>query len=157
MDPAVGSGAFLVESFKILRDSHSKKLNRKLLYNEKKDILEKQLWGIDIDNDALQITAFSLYLALLEDESPEFIKNKIENSHPILPSMIGGVLMNANAIVDSIFENHKFDYIVSNPPWGSIPNDNSKENSAERQAIDNSSDKYPEYVFVADYERSQAF
>lgn len=157
LDPAVGSGAFLVESFKIIRDILSKKLKRKLHYNEKKQILEKQLWGIDTDNDALQITAFSLYLALLEDESPEFIKTEIENSHPILPSMIGTVLVNGNTIVDSIFEEKKFDFIVSNPPWGSIPADGDKENITEREAIDNKKGVYLEYNSVADYERSQAF
>jgi type I restriction-modification system DNA methylase subunit len=157
LDPAVGSGAFLVESFKVIRDILSKQLKRKLHYNEKKQILEKQLWGIDTDNNALQITAFSLYLALLEDEPSEFIKNEIENSHPILPSMIGTVLVNGNTIVDSIFEENKFDFIVSNPPWGSIPTDEDEGNITEREAIDNKKGVYPEYNSVADYERSQAF
>lgn len=157
LDPAVGSGAFLVESFKILRDALSKKQNRQLSYIEKKQILENQLWGIDTDKDALQITAFSLYLALLEDESPEFIRHEIEHSHPILPSLIGSNLMNANTIVDCVFENKKFDFIVSNPPWGSVPTNSDKENIAEREAIDNKNGAYPEYNNVADYERSQAF
>ena len=157
LDPAVGSGAFLVESFKILRDASSKRLKRPLSYNEKKIILENQLWGIDTDKDALQITAFSLYLALLEDESPEFIRQEIEHSHPILPNLIGGNLMNANTIVDYVFEHKKFDFIVSNPPWGSVPTDSDKENIIEREAIDNKSGAYPEYNSVADYERSQAF
>jgi len=153
LDPAVGSGTFLVESFKILRDSHKKKLN----YYEKKRILETQLWGIDTDRDALQITTFSLYLALLEDESPEFIKQEIEYCNPILPRLIGKTLMNANTIVDDILENKKFDFIVSNPPWGSVPSDKNLINISEREAIDNKSGNYPEYKYVADYERSQAF
>ena len=157
LDPAVGSGAFLVESFKIIRDELSNLFKRKLTYQEKKQILENQLWGIDIDNDALQITAFSLYLALLEDEEPKFIKNEIENSHPILPSMIGTALINGNSIVDPIFEENKFDFIVSNPPWGSISTDNDEENIEEREAIDNKNGDFPEYNFVAGYERSQAF
>ncbi len=156
-DPAVGSGAFLVESFKIIRDAQYEKLKRNLSYNEKKQILENQLWGVDVDGEALQITAFSLYLALLEDESPEFIQNKIEHSHPILPSLIGRMLMNANTIVDNIFDGQKFDFIVSNPPWGSVPDDKQEEHLAERKAIDNKSGLYSEYNNVADYERSQAF
>src|SRR5665648_19418 len=157
LDPAVGSGAFLVESFKILRDTNAKKFNRRLSYNEKKLILENQLWGIDTDKDALQITAFSLYLALLEDESPEFIRQEIEHSHPILPSLIGKNLMHANSIVDTVFDFKKFDFIVSNPPWGSVPTDSDKENIAEREAIENKTGEYPEYKNVAGYERSQAF
>lgn len=157
-DPAVGSGAFLVESFKIIRDVQAEKLGiNKLSFDEKKLILQKQLWGVDVDRDALQISAFSLYLALLEDESAEFIQNKIENSSPILPSLIGNTLMHANSIIDYVFEDKKFDFIVSNPPWGSVPTDGNKEHNSEREAIDNKSGLYPEYRYVADYERSQAF
>lgn len=157
-DPAVGSAAFLVESFKIIRDAQAKELGKSnLSYEEKKLILQKQLWGVDIDSDALQISAFSLYLALLEDESADFIRNKIENSHPILPSLIGSTLIHANTITDYVFEGKKFDFIVSNPPWGSVPTEDSKEHTEERAAIDNKSGAYPEYKEVADYERSQAF
>ena len=157
-DPAVGSAAFLVESFKIIRDAQAKKLNKSILsYDEKKLILQKQLWGVDVDSDALQISAFSLYLALLEDESAEFIQEKIKKSHPILPSLIGNSLLHANTITDFVFENKKFDFIVSNPPWGSVPTDDNKEHIEERAAIDNKSGIYPEYNKIADYERSQAF
>jgi hypothetical protein len=157
-DPAVGSGAFLVESFKIIRDAQSKRLGKNnLSYDEKKLILQNQLWGIDVDSDALQISAFSLYLALLEDESSDFIKEKIENSHPILPSLIGSTLIHANTIYENVFENNAFDFIVSNPPWGSVPTGNDSEHISEREAIDNKKGDYPEYTEVADYERSQAF
>ena len=115
------------------------------------------MWGVDVDRDALQISAFSLYLALLEDESAEFIRNKIENSSPILPSLIGSTLMHANTIIDFVYEGKKFDFIVSNPPWGSVPTDGNKEHISEREAIDNKSGAYYEYNEVADYERSQAF
>ncbi|MEA3445354.1 MAG: N-6 DNA methylase, partial [Bacteroidota bacterium] len=152
-DPAVGSAAFLVESFKIIRDTQARKLGKnKLSYDEKKLILQKQLWGVDVDSDALQISAFSLYLALLEDESAEFIQGKIKNSYPILPSLIGSTLIHGNTITDSVFEEKKFDFIVSNPPWGSVPTDGKKEHIAEREAIDNKSGAYPEYTEVADYE-----
>ncbi len=157
-DPAVGSAAFLVESFKIIRDAQARKLGKnKLSYDEKKLILQKQLWGVDVDRDALQISAFSLYLALLEDESAEFIRNRIESSSPILPSLIGSTLMHANTIIDYVFDGQKFDFIVSNPPWGSVPTDGDKEHIAEREVIDNKSGAFPEYNEVADYERSQAF
>ncbi len=157
-DPAVGSAAFLVESFKIIRDAQAKKLNKdSLSYDEKKLILQKQLWGVDVDSAALQISAFSLYLALLEDESAEFIQEKIKKSHPILPSLIGNTLIHANTITDFVFEGEKFDFIVSNPPWGSVPTDDDKEHIEERTAIENKSGNFPEYSKVADYERSQAF
>jgi hypothetical protein len=159
LDPAVGSGAFLVESFRIIQRSHDVKLS----FDDKKRILKHQLFGIDIDRKALQIAAFSLYLALLETEDPEFIKHEIKHAHPILPSLIGTTLIHGNAITDDIFEGKTFEFIISNPPWGSIPlgkddvADFQNENTKERNAVDNLNKCFPEYKNVANYERSQAF
>ena len=160
LDPAVGSGAFLVECFSIIQNSYDHKLS----FDEKKQILEHQLFGIDIDRKALQIAAFSLYLALLETEDPAFIKHEIKHAHPILPSLIGNTLINGNAITDDIFQDYKFEYIVSNPPWGSVAKDNDNSDDTEkaeilkeRTAISNKGKGYPEYCNVSDFERSQAF
>lgn len=151
--PAVGSGAFLVEAFKMIQKAYRKKPD----FNAKKKILEKQLFGIDVDTNALQIAAFSLYLALLETEDPEFIRNEIERANPILPSLIGKTLIHGNTIVDDIFPDSVFDCIASNPPWGSVPTQSTETYQKEREAIDNKRGDYIEYKYVADYERSQAF
>ena len=151
-DPAVGSGAFLVQSFKeIVNDNDS--------YEKKKDILQNCLFGVDVDKDALQIAAFSLYLALIETEHPEFIRRQIEISNPILPSLIGKTLIQANSITDDVFKNKTFDCIVSNPPWGSIEPNDDEENLKERKAIETKGKEgtQPKYKNVSDYERSQAF
>ncbi|CAD5283214.1 MULTISPECIES: class I SAM-dependent DNA methyltransferase [unclassified Imperialibacter] len=158
LDPAVGSGAFLVQAFQMIQHAHGKTLG----FEEKKEILKTQLYGVDIDQNALQITAFSLYLALLEHEAPAFIREKIEQESPILPSLIGKTLIVGNAILEDLFPDKVFDCIASNPPWGSVPTD-SKDPKVlevylkERAAIANKSGDYPEYEYVADYERSQAF
>lgn len=156
-DPAVGSGAFLVESFRAI-------IKPQDTYENKKDILQNQLFGVDIDNNALQIAAFSLYLALIETEKPEFIRKQIEISNPILPSLIGKNLIRANSITDEVFEGKTFDCIVSNPPWGSAEPNGDKENLKEREAIETKGMEgimpdgtTSEYKNVSDYERSQAF
>lgn len=159
LDPAVGSGAFLVECFSVIQKSYGYPLS----FEEKKSILEHQLFGIDIDPKALQIAAFSLYLALLETEDAEFIKYEIKHAHPILPSLIGKTLIHGNAIADDIFHSIVFEFIVCNPPWGSVPTEDDSldeeeklEIKKERAAISNKSD-FPEYRVVSDFERSQAF
>lgn len=155
LDPAVGSGAFLVESFRAIMQKQPQPVN----YEKKKHILENQLFGIDIDRKALQIATFSLYLALIETEKPDFIREQIENSHPILPSLIDKTLVCANAITDDIFTNKTFDCIVSNPPWGSAEPNGDEENDKERIAIGTKGKigTIPEYKNVANFERSQAF
>ena len=151
-DPAVGSGAFLVESFKAIVKSNDS-------YEKKKDVLQNQLFGVDNDRNALQIAVFSLYLALIETENPEFIREQIEISNPILPSLIGKTLVQKNSITDNVFEGKTFDCIVSNPPWGPAEKNNDEENIKERNAIGFKGKKgeMSEYKNVSDLERSQAF
>lgn len=153
LDPAVGSGAFLVEAFKMIQEAYGEQLD----FERKKKILEEQLFGIDVDQNALQITAFSLYLALLETEDPAFIRAEIKRANPILPSLIGKTLIHGNSITDNIFPDEIFDCITSNPPWGSVPTELNDSYQKEREAIDNKDGDYAEYAHVADYERSQAF
>jgi hypothetical protein len=162
LDPACGSGTFLVEAFRILIKAN----NAGLDYEKKKQILQTQLFGIDLDERALQIAAFSLYLALLEGEKPEFIQEKIRTESPILPGLIGKTLIKGNALTDPIqFDNggqkqkYTFDCIVANPPWGSVPVDNTAENINTRKAIGNKAEAGTMAVYqpVSDFQRSQAF
>ncbi len=155
-DPACGSGAFLVEAFKQI----VKRKNAEKNFDEKKQILENQIFGIDIDKQALQIATFSLYLALLEDLDPNFVKYQIENQAPILPSLIDRNLVCGNTLTENeIFKDKFFDCIIGNPPWGSVPQDDNEEHKKERQAIGSKGKKGTEHEYesVSDYQRSQAF
>ncbi len=156
-DPACGSAAFLVEGFKaiIIRNKAQKD------FEKKKQILENQIFGIDIDKDALQIATFSLYLTLLEDLEPDFIRYQIEKQSPILPNLIGKNLLCGNSLTDNdLFADKKFDCIVANPPWGSVLNDvNNKIHEIERATIGGKGLYGLNLIYknVSDYQRSQAF
>lgn len=156
-DPACGSAAFLVEGFKAIITRNKAQKD----FIKKKQILENQIFGIDIDQDALQIATFSLYLTLLEDLEPDFIRYQIEKQSPILPNLIGKNLLCGNSLTDDeLFADKKFDCIVANPPWGSVPNDMDNEiYQKERKAIGGKGENglNPIYKNVSDYQRSQAF
>jgi N-6 DNA Methylase len=156
-DPACGSAAFLVEGFKAIIVRNKAQKN----FEKKKEILRNQIFGIDIDKDALQIAAFSLYLTLLEDLEPDFIRYQIEKQSPILPNLIGKNLLCGNSLTDNeLFKDKKFDCIVANPPWLSVKDDIENTQAIEvRQAIGDSTIKgtVPEYKTVGDYQLSQAF
>ena len=164
LDPACGSGAFLVEAFKEIVKSK----NAENDYEKKVDILKKQVFGIDIDKQALQIAAFSLYLSLLEGEKSEDIREKIRNAYPILPSLINHSLMKGNSLVDNIYPDMTFDCIIANPPWGSVKKNGDEEDRRERKTMGekdkigalsqaNKEIAFPEYRNVSNYQRSQAF
>lgn len=83
LDPACGSGVFLVESYKRLI-LHWRIRNEWKLPTE--DILKKLLekvHGIDLEKGAVELAAFSLYLALCEALKPETIRASIKLFPPL--------------------------------------------------------------------------
>lgn len=127
LDPACGSGVFLVESLRRLvwLRSNAEPLSRELV----RDTLMKQVRGVDISPAALSVAAFSLYLALLElDPSPprglgaldclrfEPLLNRVlfptSTFDPDLPARMGKANLSGEP---------QFDAIVGNPPWTHDP------------------------------------
>ena len=123
LDPACGSGIFLVESLRRIIEKYISVNNitntdtddfRKVL----NDIVRTNIYGIDKDKSAIQVAVFSVYLTLLDYQEPADIENFK------FPNLIG-----TNFICSDTFdvendnlkvfekENHKFDYIIGNPPW----------------------------------------
>ncbi len=164
LDPACGSGSFLVQAFKRILSK-----NKNLSIDEKAKLLKKQIFGIDIDQEALRITAFSLYLTLLEGIEKKQIQKQIEIKHPILPSLMGSNLLNKNSITDDIEfeveieENNKtnkysfstFDCIVTNPPWKELKE--SEEVNEKVKKIRKAVDNLDIYKNVWKYQTSQCF
>ncbi|MGB8343434.1 MAG: N-6 DNA methylase [Ktedonobacteraceae bacterium] len=75
LDPACGSGIFLVESFRRIVRYRVQK-HEKLSPEELRQILKEQIRGIEINEEAVRIAAFSLYLALLHYQEPPTIRKK---------------------------------------------------------------------------------
>lgn len=111
LDPACGSGIFLVEAYRRLVRHRIKQEGRPLNSIELREILRDQIRGIEVNQNATYVAAFSLYLALLHYQKPSDILAQIEVPHPDdkpLPHLIYntsrvdkpnqyGVLFNCNA------------------------------------------------------------
>lgn len=114
IDPTCGSGAFLVEAFRRLvwKRTQGKAASRSIV----RDVLYKQLYGIDINRSALGIAAFSLYLAALElDEEPVQDVQDLK-----FHRLIGVTLFEADTVNDDLpdlIAKRPFDAVVGNPPW----------------------------------------
>lgn len=70
LDPACGSGIFLVEAFRRIVRYKVQLFGRHLNSTELRQILQEQIAGIEINAEAVRIAAFSLYLALLNYQDP---------------------------------------------------------------------------------------
>ena len=126
LDPACGSGVFLVEAFRRLAWARARRFRRPLTREELHEMLRTQVFGIDIDRDAVYVAAFSLYLALLEldpdPQPPDALKfpplmEDNEDGHP--RSLYVQDFFNTEHEFNGAppFKDKGFDLIVSNPPW----------------------------------------
>ncbi len=80
LDLACGSAIFLVQAFKRIVRFHESQLGRRPSAKELREILRTQLTGIEINRDAVQVAAFSLYLALLHYQKPKSILAQIDQA-----------------------------------------------------------------------------
>ncbi len=117
LDPACGSGVFLVRSFQRLCEQwRANHRSNTIPWNSLQKILSR-LNGWDLNGGAVRVAVFSLYIALLEEVSPPDIR-RLLNQGKILPQ-----LWNKNLIACDFFEPtrdaERFDVIIGNPPWTS--------------------------------------
>lgn len=128
LDPACGSGIFLVESYKRLVKRWKKANNtNKISFESLKNLLLDNIYGIEIDETAIKVAAFSLYLALIDELDPKTLW--IETNYQ-LPYLIydsediniqnqGSNLWRKDTIGE--VDTHLFpkvDLVIGNPPFG---------------------------------------
>jgi hypothetical protein len=124
IDPACGSGIFLVVAFKrLVQWWRARNQYNHPSLSELKQILNNSIFGVDINETATQLTAFSLCVALCEELTPKQIWNELRfddlRDKNILRKDFFKWLDENNDKKDS------FDIVVGNPPFvrGGIPVD----------------------------------
>lgn len=167
LDPACGSGSFLLGAYKYLLNYHIEyynkikdrakfkgvkedviKENGDLTIWIKKQILRNNIFGVDIDSNAVEVTKLSLLMKCLEGESPASIQNNqdlfneralpsLEDNIKCGNSLIGNDFYESQSMLDfdeetqykincfdwedefrNIFKGGGFDVVIGNPPWG---------------------------------------
>ena len=130
LDPACGSGIFLVGLFNRIADEWTRA--NATARNDKKArelmrLLRESLFGVDIHKTACRITAFSLYLAYLDQLSPRDIRDLQEKGRA-LPRLIVteeegiGHFWCAHFFYKDPAFPTEVSLVVGNPPWGSLAN-----------------------------------
>ncbi|MDR3108447.1 MAG: N-6 DNA methylase [Planctomycetaceae bacterium] len=165
VDPACGSGSFLLGVYQYLLDWHrdyylkntSSSKGRKddpltplghLTTAEKKRILLNNLYGVDIDVNAVEVTKLSLLLKCMEGETEASIETQRQLFHErVLPS-IDDNIRDGNSLIDTdfydnnlefseeknikpfswkrafpdVFKQGGFDAVIGNPPYVMLQN-----------------------------------
>ncbi len=106
LDPSCGSGIFLVETLRKIIEKEISCFGQKSLTNDRLwELVKNNIFGIDIDEDAIEITIFSIYITLLDYKSPKEIENfKFETLKHI--NLFGGAeydFFNEDAIFNNKF------------------------------------------------------
>jgi len=125
LDPACGSGAFLVQCYrKLIEDRLRSAPTQKLRPAELRELLVRHLFGIDVDAEACRVAELSLLLTMLDYIDPP----DLTNTNFKLPDLSGNNIIEANAFDDTheFLTNAKvrgFDWVIGNPPWNDISGD----------------------------------
>ena len=163
LDPACGSGIFLVQALRRMIERYQE-INE--ITSTKTDVLKKiaeeNIYGIDQDDNAINVAVFSVYLSLLD-----YIKDpkKIENFK--FPKLINRNFFTSDffetkaekARYNSHFSKINFDFILGNPPWkrGSDKNALFLKYIKERKKIEASKADGKPLPTVSNREIAQAF
>ena len=121
LDPACGSGVFLVETLRKLIEQYLSKNSNPSRNSEKfkadiKELVEKNIFGVDKDESAIQVAIFSIYLTLLDYmDPPEISKFKFPNLFNT--NLFYGDFFDQTADFNSILKNVGLSFIIGNPPW----------------------------------------
>jgi len=130
LDPSCGSGIFLVVLFNRLAEEWRRN-HPAARYETQVDaliqILKRNIFGIDINETACRIAAFSLYLALLDQLDPPDIR-RLQRRGRLLPGVVftleetrgrnGWVILNSSfGRIGPEISDEGFDLILGNPPW----------------------------------------
>ena len=179
LDPACGSGSFLIGAYQFLLDWHrdqyvnddpekwakgkTPRLYRtykeewRLTTDERKRILLNNIYGVDIDPQAVEVTKLSLLLKVLEGENEQSIgKQMALFQERVLPDLANNIKCGNSLIGPDFYENQQmslldeeemyrvnsfdwnvefieimksggFDAVIGNPPYGMVEEESDKD------------------------------
>jgi len=139
LDPACGSGSFLIKAFgkvcnkieELIKKGEKsnnptfKNYDGRLNLAQKITILTRCIYGVDLDEKAVELTQLNLLLKLLEEETRETrkrvlpnMKDNIKNGNSLIDdSSVSDKAFKWEAQFPDVFKSGGFDVVVGNPPY----------------------------------------
>lgn len=126
VDPTCGSGAFLVAAFDYLYSEYQK-INNKLadltgqhsVLDLNKEILNNNLFGVDVNEESIEITKLSLWLKTAQRGKPlESLSYNIQTGNSLgFDNPAPNSTFNWKDAFPSVFQEGGFDVVLGNPPY----------------------------------------
>ena len=147
LDPACGSGAFLnaalqflMSEHKLLDEMEAKVVGSAIVFQDiENSILEHNLYGVDINEESVEIAQLALWLRTAKPHRKLNSLNqniKCGNSLISDPAIAGEKAFDWQKEFPQVFEKGGFDVVIGNPPYVSAPTQvASPEMAKQRQAI----------------------
>ncbi|MBF0413412.1 MAG: N-6 DNA methylase [Desulfamplus sp.] len=131
LDPACGSGAFLNQALSFLIKEHNfiieiqtdLQKGETSLFNVEKAVLENNLYGVDINQESIEITKLSLWLRTAhKDRKLSDLSSNIRCGNSLIddPEIAGDKAFNWEKEFSKVMQNGGFDVVIGNPPYGII-------------------------------------
>ena len=128
LDPACGSGAFLNAALRFLMDEHklidemeTKVSGYSIQFQDvENSILENNLYGVDINEESVEIAQLALWLRTAKPHRKLNSLNqniKCGNSLISDPAVAGDKAFNGQEQFPQVFERGGFDVVIGNPPY----------------------------------------
>ncbi len=130
LDPACGSGVFLLKAIEILLEIKREIFNFKNLRGdcltfdarvETKEISRNNIYGVDLNKESVDVTQLSIFQKYCQrDEKPVKSSRMIKPGNALIddPAIAGDKAFNWEKEFLLILPRGKIDVIIGNPPWG---------------------------------------
>ncbi len=133
LDPACGSGSFLIKAFEVISEKY-----KEWHYDDahtKSQILTQNLYGVDLDEQAVEIARLNLLIAALDskDKLP-LLTDNIKNGNSLIsgtdeelkkyfgPNFRDKKPFNWKEEFPEVFTQGGFDVVIGNPPYVNLAN-----------------------------------
>lgn len=117
-DPSVGSGIFLVQGYRRMVEKELE-IKGSIKKTRLREIAVNNLFGIDIEKQALKVTCFSIYIAMLDYIDPASILTSFKFPDLIDSNLFEADFFDTKHSYNSKITKESIDFILGNPPWKS--------------------------------------